>query len=334
MKRSYVILMVIILVPSILMLLNKQGLSAKIEDNMAFSETLSTYGLFKGELFDLTPCNEAISIEIASSLFTDYAEKQRIILLPKDKKMKANGDGLPEFPDGTIIAKTFFYPKMIGENPNGKHILETRLLIKNKEKWNAATYKWDKNQQEAYLLTDGSTEPVAFTDKNGNRRTIAYKIPSRADCSSCHRQRNKILPIGPKLRNLNIDVVRDNQTINQLVYLKRKEKLHIGSTDEIDRISSYSEESEPIHNRARAYLDINCAHCHSPEGTAGITLLDLRYETPIQETGIWLKQGKISARMQVTGELHMPQKGTTMIHKEGVHLILDYIDNLNQMHGR
>jgi hypothetical protein len=57
-------------------------------------------------------------------------------------------------------------------------------------------------------------------------------------------------------------------------------------------------------------------------------MLDLRFESPINETGIWLKQAKIIGRMSVLGEMHMPQKGTTILHEEGVILIKDYLKSL------
>lgn len=329
MKRSYIILIAVILVPCLLMLLNNGGITAKIEDNIVFKEKLSEYGLFEGNISDLNPCDGAFIMEIASSLFTDYAEKHRIILLPNGQKLKSNGDELPDFPDGTIIAKTFFYPNRRTGDLVTRSILETRLLIKNNSQWNAATYQWNGTQDEAFLLQDGATLPVVFEDKKGNSRTIDYKIPSRADCISCHRQSDKILPIGPKLRNMNIDVIREERTINQLAYLKEQDKLDIASIDEIEPTIDYRDESQPIEERARAYLDINCAHCHRPNGIAGITQLDLRYDTPIIETGIWLKHGKIAARMTAHGEMRMPQKGTTILHEEGLQLVLDYIQNLD-----
>ncbi len=33
----------------------------------------------------------------------------------------------------------------------------------------------------------------------------------------------------------------------------------------------------PLELRARAYLDVNCAHCHSPDGPAHTSGLDLRW---------------------------------------------------------
>jgi len=330
MKKSYIVLFVIILVPCLFMLWNNRGVTSKIEDNIVFNQRLSEYGIYQGKISELTPCDEAIIIDISSPLFTDYAEKQRIILLPKGEKIKANGRGLPDFPDGTIIAKTFFYPERIIGASTAKYILETRLLIKSKSQWNATTYKWNDTQDEAYLLQDGATVPIAFVDEKGKNRTIGYKIPSRADCISYHRQNDKILPIGPKLRNINIDVNREQQVVNQLEYLKQKGKLEITSNEQVAPITNYRDELQPIENRARAYLDINCAHCHNPNGIAYYTQLDLRDETPLNQTEIWLKQGKIATRMSMLGELHMPKVGTTIIHDEGLQLVVDYIKNLSK----
>jgi hypothetical protein len=36
-----------------------------------------------------------------------------------------------------------------------------------------------------------------------------------------------------------------------------------------------------LQERAIAYLESNCAHCHNPEGKAGFTDLDLRHDVPI-----------------------------------------------------
>ena len=42
-----------------------------------------------------------------------------------------------------------------------------------------------------------------------------------------------------------------------------------------------------VEAQARAYLDVNCAHCHRPEGWApGDVELDLRYETELEATGL------------------------------------------------
>src|SRR6187549_4283785 len=71
-----------------------------------FPKTLSEMGFFKGSIYDLEPDSGIINYQLSSTLFTDYAEKQRLIKLPKGQKMVVKGDGLLLFPEGTMIAKT------------------------------------------------------------------------------------------------------------------------------------------------------------------------------------------------------------------------------------
>ena len=66
-------------------------------------------------------------MNLATPLFTDYAVKDRFILLPKGKAAKYTGSGLPEFPDSTIIIKNFAY----NNEQHQKIMIETRMLVKN-----------------------------------------------------------------------------------------------------------------------------------------------------------------------------------------------------------
>ncbi len=170
--------------------------------------------------------------------------------------------------------------------------------------------------------------PVSFLDDKGVERKTNYIIPSRNDCMACHRQGNHLLPIGPKIRNLNRILVHDRDTIQQLQHLKNRGVLDLKSKIDFSALPSYDELNQSTPQRARAYLEINCAHCHNPKGTAYMTMLDLRYESPLNETGIWLKQAKIIGRMSTLGEMHMPQKGTTVLHDEGILLIKTYLKTL------
>jgi len=329
MKKSQLLILAIFVIPCILVFLNDRGISDTIEDNIGFKDKLSDYGLFQGDMAKLIPYENAEIFELGSTLFTDYASKQRFILLPAGQKMKALGNDLPDFPDGTILVKTFFYPNTSDSTKDSLHIVETRLLIKTDGQWNAATYQWNSAQDEAYWIKEGAVVPVHFIDATGKERTTGYTIPSRSDCSACHRQKDKIFPIGPKLRNMNLTVHREQKELNQLAYFQQKGKLEIQSISSIEKAIDYHNLAEPLERRARIYLDINCAHCHQPNGIAYITQLDVRWATPIHETGIWLKQGKIAHRITTKGELHMPKIGTTIGHEEGIKLILDYLNNLD-----
>ena len=78
---------------------------------------------------------------------------------------------------------------------------------------------------------------------------------------------------------------------------------------------------------ARAYLDINCAHCHNPGGWDGAARpeLDLRFQTPLNQTGLERKERDLERQLE-TGQ--MPYLGTTLLHDEGIRLVLEYIESL------
>ncbi|MDR2271811.1 MAG: hypothetical protein LBF27_12980 [Sphingobacterium sp.] len=327
MKKA-IILIGVLLIPILFIVLNNKDRGKIAADNFIFLDKLSDYGLFQGKMADLIPNDRAVSYELASALFTDYADKKRFIFLPKGTHLVASDDGLPVFPDGTIISKTFYYPQQANVQEPKSILLETRLLINKDGQWNAATYQWNSSQDEAFLLTDSASVPVSFLDNEGVKRQTNYIIPSRTDCIACHRQGNHMLPIGPKIKNLNRIVVHKTDTLQQLAYWQDKGIIDMSPLKQFSSLPNYDDNNQSIEKRARAYLEVNCAHCHNPIGTAYMTMLDLRFESPINETGIWLKQAKIIGRMSVLGEMHMPQKGTTILHAEGIALVRDYLHKL------
>jgi mono/diheme cytochrome c family protein len=82
-----------------------------------------------------------------------------------------------------------------------------------------------------------------------------------------------------------------------------------------------------ILERGRAYMEINCAHCHQPGGIVppGF-LLDFRLETPFATTGIYEHRGQIESRIQsLVPTYMMPQIGRSVVHDEGVAMMLEYL---------
>ena len=100
--------------------------------------------------------------------------------------------------------------------------------------------------------------------------------------------------------------------------------------------------------RARAYLDVNCSHCHQPGGPAA-TGLDLRFETPefamgainlsAQNGSIGQSDAKLISpgerensilwlRMNTLDSERMPPVATHRIDEAGVDLIGQWIDEL------
>lgn len=296
-----------------------------IANTLEMNQDLSGYAIFQGDPVDLMPAEDFHVYELATELFTDYAEKQRLIKLPAGFTLKANGEGLPDFPEGTILVKTFYYYNDKRDPSNGKKVIETRLEIKSNGRWNVGTYLWNKDQTDATLITTGINKTINWIDDQGNGRVIAYRVPSNNECATCHQASGQIIPIGPKLRNLNMDVERNAIEVNQLQHLQQT-----GILDGVDPISipslpRWKNTSEPLDRRARAYLDVNCAHCHNANGIASGTKLVLNYDTPYQGTDIGDRRNAIVSNMERGS---MPRLGTSIVDDEGLELIRAYIKNL------
>jgi uncharacterized repeat protein (TIGR03806 family) len=293
-----------------------------------FEDNLSAYDIYQGKITELVPTEDFHLLELSSTLFTDYAYKQRLIKIPSGTKIQNLSDASISFPDGTILVKTFYYLNDERDANEDKRIVESRLLIKENNSWNVATYIWNESQTDARLELDGYDTELSWLDGNGNRLSTAYHIPSQSECGTCHQSKSKLTPIGPTLRNLNREVNRNGESLNQIAHLQS-----VGLLDDridlshLPQIIDYKNHDLKISERGRAYLDMNCAHCHNPDGwdKASNRQFDFRFEIPFEQTGIMSKEEKISRNL-VNGT--MPLVGTTMIDKEGVQLIIDYLNSL------
>jgi uncharacterized repeat protein (TIGR03806 family) len=292
------------------------------ENNIVFKTNLSEYNIFKN---NLTPQNGFTGYKLATTLFTDYSQKQRLIKLPPGTKLVQNGDGIPGFPEGTILVKTFYYFNDERDTSKGKKIIETRLLILEAGKWNVATYIWNESQTDAVLAKSASRQRVEWTDAQGNNKSVNYKIPAQNECATCHNASNRVVPIGPKLCNLNILVEKNGTEVNQLQAMMKDGLLESFDDASITKMADWQDDSAPLDKRVRAYLDVNCAHCHNPAGFASGQKLNLHYNIPIRETGITRKKQTIINKIR-NGQ--MPKLGTTVVDEKALALIRKYFETL------
>ncbi|WP_149275025.1 hypothetical protein [Pareuzebyella sediminis] len=296
-----------------------------------FLPTLSELRLFKGSLEDLITNGATYEYTLSTPLYSDYAHKLRTISLPQDSQIIYQGEGLLEFPDNTVISKTFYY--FIDErNPSlGKKLIETRILIKMNGVWELGNYLWNEEQTEAVLSNDAPTVRVDWIDSQGVGNTVDYKVPFAINCTQCHNVNDVSKPIGPKARNLN--TVLNGK--NQLQYFIDEGLLvNAPAVSEIAGLPDWSNQSEfSLEERARAYMDINCAHCHQPGGyrtSSEPNRPDFRYETTFENSLIYDFRADIRDRVKTSPDFgaSMPLLGVTELHSEGVQLIQEYIDSL------
>ena len=240
-----------------------------------------------------------VPYDLNSALFSDYAFKLRAMYVPAGQKINYNAaGGALDFPIGTVLAKTFYYPKAMAtgalpavgqqtQTVEGRSIdltryqlIETRLLVRKADgSWEGIPYVWDDNQQDATLtpageyrqmeLVDGSTTPA--TSQN-----FYYVVPNSQTCQQCHASSThgsgSTDPIGPKVRNLNKSYDFGNGVVkNQLVNLKELGLLtgFDGNAAGAPLSADWKDTSQSLSARAAAYLDVNCAHCHNGSAGAG-----------------------------------------------------------------
>jgi uncharacterized repeat protein (TIGR03806 family) len=193
-------------------------------------------------------------------LWSDGAEKLRFIYLPQGTQLAADGTELLKFPLGAAIIKTFAF----GEGAD-RRLIETRVLLRRADGWVALPYRWNAEQTEATLALAGGRVDVVTPAGEA----ISYAIPNKNQCKSCHGKDGQVIPIGPKARNLS------HQWLSGMAQSGALDTVPEGAGALPDWSTNATGPAQPL---ARAYLDVNCAHCHQPGGGASNSGLDLRWE--------------------------------------------------------
>ena len=342
-------------------------------------EQLSEWGvvLSDGDYFRLN--ENVLPYDLNTPLFTDYALKIRTVWLPGGETARYSADDEFEFPVGTIISKTFHYEKAADWSLQDQKVLridresqldgkgrldldrfaliETRLLVRYDDGWHVYPYVWNRDQNEAWLEVAGDIRNLSLVDESGSLDFV-YVVPDANQCAGCHAPNHTdadIRPIGLKARHLNRTYSHGDREANQIEHWATTGVL--SDVDEaISAIPANARWSEPggttIEERARAYLDINCAHCHNAAGAADTSGLHLNVEAPLDRNfGICksptavgqgsgdrkydIHPGKPQESIMIYRMDHtdpaiaMPELGRSTVHTEGVLLVSEWIAGLD-----
>lgn len=318
---------------------------------VAVPEKLSEYSFFKGKLADQQPASGVVPYTLNTPLFSDYAEKLRFIKLPAGQSVAYNDTSVLNFPVGTTLIKTFYFPNDFRDSAKGRRLIETRLLVHQPEGWKAFTYVWNDEQTDALLEVAGDTKTVQYVAANGQTRQHDYFIPNLNQCKGCHNRNEVMVPIGPSVRQLNGELTYAGKKENQLTHWQRSGMLTgLPALSTCPKTPVWNKpETGSLNDRARAWLDVNCAHCHNPNGPAMTSGLNLNIsETDPTALGILkppvaagrgsgghpfdIVPGKpdesiLIYRLHSTdpGEM-MPELGRKTVHTESLELLRNWIE--------
>jgi uncharacterized repeat protein (TIGR03806 family) len=240
---------------------------------------LSAYGVVELKAGMAVPRAGVTPYDLNTPLFSDDALKARALFLPKGAVAQYDADNAFSFPDGTLLIKSFGFRDDLRKAQPAVTWVETRLLIKSAAGWRGVTYLWDAAQTEATLDEAGEVRDISFVDAAGATQIAHYLVPSAAQCTQCHSNSGVMAPIGTKARNLNRSFTYPDGTAqNQLTHWTSAGILAGAPADpaQVPALPVWNDAAHySVDARARAYLEVNCAHCHSASGFARTTGLFL-----------------------------------------------------------
>ena len=263
----------------------KSAIDIDLENFSKAPKFLSEFGFFQ-DMRNQIPAESVHPYSLVSPLFSDQTDKLRFVYVPEGERLGYVKNKVFIFPVGSTLIKTFAY--LNKNSALDQQLLETRLLINTNSGWKAISYVWNENQTDARRSIAGATIPTSFIDSDGKTVDVRYRAPNQNQCKECHQVNKVMTPIGPKARNMDKAVNYHSGEMNQLLYWAA-----LGWIDEKLEsipISSYDDINASLNDRARAYLDINCGHCHIPGGSADTTGLYLNLiENDEEQLGIFKK---------------------------------------------
>jgi uncharacterized repeat protein (TIGR03806 family) len=309
---------------------------------------LSQTGAFS-DTRNLVPSEGLIPYDIVVPFWSDGAAKSRWVAVP-NAKIKYSPAGDWTFPKGTVFVKTFELPTDAA-NPGVKRRLETRLLVCDSTGGvYGVVYKWRPDLSDADLLSTNQTEEIPIKTALGEARRQTWYYPSRPDCLACHNSKTSGV-LGVKARQMNrAFTYPSGVTDNELRAWNHAglfaPEMNDADLAKVPTLAAADDATRSVQDRARSYLDANCAQCHRPGGT--VAYFDVRYDTPLEKQGlidgpVLIDQGIdrprvisphdiwrsiIYMRANTVDDIKMPPIARETIDQKGVKLLQEWITGL------
>ncbi|MEZ6194715.1 MAG: hypothetical protein R3F20_03150 [Planctomycetota bacterium] len=297
---------------------------------VAFPPMLSETGFFR-DLAKREMAADFISYEVNSGLWSDGAIKDRFLRLPKGEAIRYREDGGWIFPRGTTFLQTLRF----SDADEDDLVVETRVIRKDGDDLSFGVYVWNDEGTDARLVRNGDE----FYANHGQESQL-WNIARERDCTKCHNEATGRI-LGVTTAQLN-RARREADAPNQLQAMAKLGHLQGLPADvaALPALADPRDASAPLEARARSYLHVHCASCHQPGGPGSGTM-DLRLDTPFEDTGIFasksheLRRGvavpgrprhsRFIQRMGSVGWDRMPSLLSTVPDEEGIRMLSEWI---------
>ena len=344
--------------------------------NQDFPRTLSQTGLF-ASVTDHQMAPGVIPYSINAEPWADGARAERWLGIPEsgqiglfeknDPLLEDGGDGRQlvggrpalegrkgtwKYPDGTVFVKSLFLNVAASESvqPSNERPVETQILHQDEDVWRAYTYIWNEDGTDAILASSEGEQrkySVIDPDSPDGTRQQTWHFSGRSECMICHSKRARHV-LGFDEQQLTRQHTYGEVVDDQLHTLTHINLFVSEPKASASPLRSPWDNHGSVQQRARAYLDVNCAHCHG-HGGAGTAQFRLQAELKLDETGLLdstLTQGNFGIRdarliaagdpyrsvlfyrMAKLGRGRMPHIGSWVIDQQGLQLLYDWITEI------
>jgi len=290
---------------------------------------LSETGLF-ADLTTQFPASGVIEYDVNSHVWLDGVKTRHFVSVPNGELITFSEEDVWDLPVGSVLVKHVDVPT----GPSSAKALETSVLFRQVNGWEAANYYWNDAGTEADLV-EASVAVSVQQYLNGGNVNVDRTIRSGGECGSCHTGVGSKNPRGFATAQTNKTFDYQGVVGNQLDVLNGIDMFATAPSSSTTYAAYVDPEdtSADLNERARVYLDTNCASCHNG------TLMDLRYNVTLAEMDIMNRQvGGSQFRLlpfdhtksvlhafQVTESNRMP-KGTNTTNPVAATLFQQWID--------
>jgi putative heme-binding domain-containing protein len=320
--------------------------NAVTDTSQAFPRRLSETGLF-ASVPDQTPAPGVVPYSINAEAWADHATSQRWVAFPELSQIQTNREKWL-YPKDAVLAKTLTLEQERGQAASARK-METQLLHFDGTNWNCYSYRWNDAQTDATLVSAaGEDRACEITDAQapGGRRRQTWRYHSRAECLRCHN------PWSGSAIAYNFAALNKSSGPGSVPQVQALAQMGLAPVvpklDKVPRLANPYDSAAELDARARAYLQVNCAHCHRQNAGGGVATW-LNYElrpaamnamsaTPTRGA-FGLANAEVIApgdpfhsvlyyRVATAGQGHMPHLGPRFVDARGVNLLHDWIRQL------